>query len=224
MNDGSTPVKRHQSVMAWAVISVPLSIRMCTRGAAGGGDDVVEYHAQLVGGAGAERAGGQRFAGVFVDDAEEPHLSAVDGGVGLKVQRPHVIRALGPHPLIAALTETAFLAGPRRPLQSFVPPESVGAFTVGDQAFGAGDGVSFAPPPPRVLGRELPQSSPQYPLSVSHRGWWATLRAAGLTHQSAGPSLGAPEPFTQHLHGATSTVRAHQFPRFGPLGMSMSKA
>ena len=29
MNDGSTPVKRHQSVMAWAVISVPLSIRMC---------------------------------------------------------------------------------------------------------------------------------------------------------------------------------------------------
>jgi len=28
MNDGSTPVNRHQSVMACAVISVPLSIRM----------------------------------------------------------------------------------------------------------------------------------------------------------------------------------------------------
>jgi len=36
------------------------------------------------GGAGAERAGGQGFTGVLVDDVEEPDLAAVDGEVGLK--------------------------------------------------------------------------------------------------------------------------------------------
>ena len=108
--------------MACAVISVPLSIRMCARAASRAGDDVIKHRAQLVSGARAERTGGQRFAGVLVDDVQKPYLAAVDGEVGLKVQRPHVIRVRSPHPLIPALTEPTFLAGPRWPLQSFFPP------------------------------------------------------------------------------------------------------
>ncbi len=194
------------------------------RGASRGGDDVIKHRAQLVGGAGAERAGGQRFTGVLVDDVEEPHLATVDSEIGLKVQRPHVIRTLRPHPLVTSLTEAAFLTSPRRPLQSFVPPESVGAFTVGDESFVSGDGVGFAPPPPRMLRGDLAQPSAEHPLDLDHRDGWAPLRAAGLAHHPTRPSLGTPEPLTEHLHGAASTVRAHQFPRFSSLSMSMSKA
>jgi hypothetical protein len=60
---------------------------MCAGVRSGGGDDVIKHGAELVGGAGAELAGGQGFAGVLVDDVEEPDLATVDGEVGLKVQR-----------------------------------------------------------------------------------------------------------------------------------------
>jgi len=53
------------------------------------------------------------------------------------------------------------------------------AFTVGDETFVAGDGVGFAPPPPRVLRGEPPQRSPQHPLDLDHRGRAAALGAAG---------------------------------------------
>jgi len=182
------------------------------RGAPGAGDDVIKHRAQLVGGAGAERAGGQGFTGVFVDDVQEPHLAAVDAEVGLKVQRPHVIRTLSSHPLITPLAEPALLTSPRRPLQSFVPPEPVGAFTVGDESIVSGDGVGFAPPPPRMLRGDLAQPGAEHPLDLDHRGRWAPLRAAGLAHHPTRPPLGTPEPFTEHLNGAASTVRARQFP------------
>jgi len=142
----------------------------------------------------------------------------------LKVQRPHVIRTLRPHPLVAPLTEAAFLTSPRRPFQSFVPPEPLGAFTVDHESFVAGDGVGFAPPPPRMLGGDLAQPSAEHPLDLDHRGRAAALRAAGLAHYPTRPPLRAPEPLTEHLHGAASAVRAHQFPRFSSLSMSRSKA
>ncbi len=129
---------------------------------------------------------------------------------------------MSPHPLVPTRTEPTLLAGPRRPFQSFFPPEPLGAFAVGDETFVAGDGVGFAPPPPRVLGRELPQPGAEHPLNLDHRGWAAALGAAGLAHHPTRPPLRTPEPLTEHLNGAASTVRVHQFPRFNSLSMSMS--
>jgi len=75
--------------------------------------------AELVGGARAEQAGGQGFAGVLVDDVQEPHLAPIDGEVGLKVQRPHVIRTLRPHPLVTSVAEPTHSTSPRQPFQAF---------------------------------------------------------------------------------------------------------
>ena len=86
------------------------------------------------------------------------------------------------------------------------------------------DVAHFAPPPPRMLRGDLAQPGAEHPLDLDHRGRAAALGAAGLAHYPTRPSLGTPEPFTEHLHGAASTVRAQKFPRFSSLSMSMSKA
>ena len=72
--------------------------------------------------------------------------------------------------------------------------------------------TGFAPPPPRMLRGDLAQPSAEHPLDLDHRDGWAPLRVAGLAHHPTRPPLGTPEPFTEHLNGAASTVRARQFP------------
>ncbi|PBC51280.1 hypothetical protein CJ177_36015 [Rhodococcus sp. ACPA1] len=66
---------------------------------------------------------------------EEPHLSAVDRGIDLEVQRQHLVRIRGPQPLIATLADSAFLANFDRTSQAFLGPQSLCALMVHGQAF-----------------------------------------------------------------------------------------
>ncbi len=87
MNAVATSLNRHQSRIAAAVSSGPLSMRRFWRLSPGLGDDRVQQDGGVIGGERAGCRGGQRLAGELVDHVAEPDLSAIAGDVDLKVQR-----------------------------------------------------------------------------------------------------------------------------------------
>src|SRR5262249_46642596 len=98
----------------------------------------------------------QRFARVLVDDVEKPDLPAVDGDVDLEVQRPHLIRPFGAHPLVAGWAAALLLTHPHRSSEPELDPQPSGALAVDDRALSGGEGVRLAPAPPRMGRRDLP--------------------------------------------------------------------
>lgn len=134
-----------------------------------------------------------------------------------------MVRMRGCQPLIAALADAALLPHPQRPLQPFLTPQSLRAFTVGHQTVGVAEGVRFAPSPTRMLARDLSQLLPKDLLGLVDASPTALDRPR-LTHHSTCSAFGYPEPFPQYFHGPAAAVRAYQFPRFNSLSMSRSKA
>lgn len=66
------------------------------RYASGLGDDPLEHPDQLIRGTGPKCLRRKGLSGELIDDTEKPHLAAVDRGIDLEVQRPHLVRIRGP--------------------------------------------------------------------------------------------------------------------------------
>jgi hypothetical protein len=104
----------HQSISAWAVISGPLSQRMCV--GATDRDECLQHFDGLIGGDAAGGVHDQRLPGELVDDVQQLQCTAVGGLVKLEVKRPHVPGALGTKELLgrSGIAEPATLAGALR--------------------------------------------------------------------------------------------------------------
>jgi len=72
----------------------------------------------------------------------------------------------------------------------------------------------FAPPPPRMLRRDLPQPGTEHPLDLDHQGGWAALGAADWPTTRHARRLSTPEPLTEHWPGPDrwpASTRPRQF-------------
>ena len=81
---------RHQSVSAWAVISGPLSQRMCA-GAPRWATRCSKTATGLISGDAARELHHECLACELVDDVQQLQHVAVGGLIELKVKRPHVV-------------------------------------------------------------------------------------------------------------------------------------
>ncbi|GAB1693496.1 hypothetical protein KRM28CT15_52990 [Krasilnikovia sp. M28-CT-15] len=96
------------------------------------------------------------FAGVLVNDVQEADLPAVGSDIDLEVEGPHLVRDLGPHPLMPRRATPPFPTDPGRTLEPQLDPQQAGALPVEDQPFPGGDRMRLTPPPPRILRGCLP--------------------------------------------------------------------
>ena len=197
-----------------AVISGPLSIR--TSSGAVPRSRTIWSSTRTAWSASIERATriAERLAGVLVDDVEQLQRAAVDGGVELEVQRPDVIRALGPQPLgrDGRVAEPVPLALPLRHPQALLAPEPLDLLAVHRPALLADSAPGEPVAPARVLGRELPQPLPQRVVAVAAAAGLVALGRAVLPGDLARPPLRQSEPFDDHPNGIASAGRAQKFP------------
>ncbi len=97
-------------------------------------------------------------------------------------------------------------------LQSFLPPEALDALVVDHPALPAGLLGGSAPSPSRALSGEGLKPLPQPLFLLAGSGWGEALRGAVLAHHPTCSTLGDPEPFRQHHHGAATALRGQNFP------------
>src|SRR2546423_3484047 len=156
----------------------------------------------------------KRLAGELIDDVEQLQDASVGRLVKLKIERPHLIRALRPQPLRRdrRLPQPPALALALRDPQPFLAPDPLHPLAV-DLPAQLPQAVMRAPvPPPRPLHREAPQLRPQRRVILSTHQL-ATLRRAMLPDHPACPALADAETVAHHRDPPAPADRAYQFPR-----------
>ena len=103
MNAVSIPERRHQSRIACAVNSVPLSILVLAGQRPV--STITDSNTATV--ERSSRAGSERLAGELVDHVEGPHLTAIGGDVVLEVEGPHLTGPGGLEPVATLGTDPA---------------------------------------------------------------------------------------------------------------------
>src|SRR5437763_5714565 len=203
----------HQSLSACPVISGPLSHRRCAgapRSAASASSTITALSASM------PRSTSilQRLTRELVYHVEQLDHLAVGGLVELKIECPHLIRALRPQPLRRhrRLPKPPALALAQRYPQPFLTPDPLHALAVDLPALLAQPMMRATVPPPRTVRRELAQLSAQRRvIPGTHR--LSALRRPMLAHHPTCPALADAETVAQHRDRPAPTGWAYQFPR-----------
>jgi hypothetical protein len=111
---------------------------------------------------------------VFVDKVAQLQPPAVGGLVELEVDRPYLVRPVGPQPLGDLRRDPAALPGSDRPAQAFLAPQPPDPLVVDVRlwavGFAAQQPVRHPPAPPRMLAGDVAEPCTQ-PLLLVRAPW-----------------------------------------------------
>ncbi len=181
-------LKRHQSAMAWATNSGPLSKRTYTgapRSRTRRSRTATTWSASMR----AVDLDRQGFAGELVDHVQHLEGAAVGGGVELEIHRPHHVRSDRAHrPDRDADPGEALLAAPLRHTQAFVAPQAADPFVVHRSGLHGGPSSRHAATPSGA-GRWRTRAARRAARPPERHRWREALGGAVDADHGAGPSF-----------------------------------
>ena len=131
------------------------------------GDELLDDGDDVLGGAGPVDPDRECLAGVLIDDVAELDAAAVGRLIELEVHGPHLVRLGRSQTRCLPVAHPAALAGPHRPSEALLAPDSPGALAIDRPAFPQQDLVCCLPTPPWVLFSDLPQPARQTLIRVA---------------------------------------------------------
>jgi hypothetical protein len=150
---------------------------------------------------------------VFVDDVEQLQNPAVCGLVELEIERPHVVRALGPEPIRGAGrgSQTLALSLAVRHLEALLPPQALDLLAVGAPALVFEHLMGLAIAPALVFAAEAVEARSECVVSLAARDL-TSLGGAMLADDPASPPFRQLETFLKHQDRTPPARRAQKFP------------
>ena len=127
--------------------------------------EVLQQRHHVIGLAAPTHSDGQAKAAALVDHLQELEPAAISRGVELEVHGPDLVGMLGPMtPHRAVRGSCPLLLSRVGTLETFLPPEPVHPLVVHQPALSPQQAVGHQPVPADVLGRDLPEATPELGL------------------------------------------------------------
>jgi len=151
----------------------------------------------------------QADAAVFIENIQEFQPAAIHSLIKLKINRPYMVRVLGPQQRSGAVRwPSAFPLARQGALQPFLTPDPLHPLVIDLPALHSQAPIHQPTAPAHMVPGQLPDASAQLLLLNVCQRHGAPLRIAILTRQTAGMALGNPESILQNYDSSAATFRA----------------
>jgi hypothetical protein len=152
---------------------------------------------------------GQADAAVFVKNIQKFQSAAIHSLIKLKINRPYMVRVLGPQQRSGAVRwPSAFPLARQGSLQPFLTPDPLHPLVIDLPALHSQAPVDQPPAPAHMAPGQLPDATAQLLLLDVCQRHGAPMGIAVLTRQTAGMALGNPESILQNHDSSAATFRA----------------